>query len=127
MLSRVATALTLCALALLVVACAGGVNQPAGPGPKIADKEEGPKVKEYTRSEIDKAIMGKTSKEVIAALGKPTDSKRGLTPVDAGDAKFDGSFRYNQTALVVKDPTSGKPSWFILVWFENDRVRKIEY
>lgn len=94
----------LVALAGLLVACAGAVN-------------EKPKAKPKTREEMKTLLVGKTKSEVIELLGKPhrTHEER-----DGG-----GSFTYKN---ISHDPVADKTDLYMIVWFDADgKVERLAF
>ncbi len=109
----------LSSLTLLFLACAG-VNHPA-----TAPTATRPK--QYTRAEFDQAVVGKTVPEVVQLLGAPESTDRGGRGIDADNPQFDGSMRYINEQVRVRDPISGNTSDFLRLYFRDGKVRRVDY
>lgn len=97
----------------LSVGCAekpsGGLPSPADHGSKSAEK------KVYLRDEFRSLVMGKTTDEVLAAVGKPDRTQ------DSGSTFF---WQYNNLA---KDPITGEIDSTTQVTFEDGKVISVDY
>ncbi len=86
------------------------LNVPVAPTVKAEEK------KTYTRAELWALLVGKTKSEVIAAVGKPHETKER----EAGNY-----WMYKQLTV---DPVSGKVDYLTWVRFSaDDTVRAVDY
>jgi len=87
-------------------------------------------LKEFTRTEFEKTVLGKTPQEVIALAGRPSQTWRGESKSDDIELpSFDGTFVYYRinSALYVVDPVSGNPDLSVRLEFKNGTVKRVIY
>lgn len=106
--------------AVTCLACAGGRVQNHTNGTAA--------IKEYTRQEFEKAVIGKSPQEVIKTIGKPSDTRPGSKNHEHPESPgFDGTFDYTDQELSVIDSTTGKVCSNVHLHFRNSVVDSVNY
>ena len=91
---------------LVAVSLSGGGSR--------SKSSSGPAKKVYTREELRAAVVGKTTDEVLAILGKPNRTSDSSVI----------SWTYDE---ISRDPVSGKIDYSATLWIEGGRIGSVDY